>query len=78
MVGFWIYFEGRPTGFGNKMDVWCEKRNSRAKLRFWLRNGRMERLSTEKTKTARGAYLESERGGGQEFGLEYEDVEWAV
>lgn len=62
-------------GFGNKMDVWCEKRNSRAKLRFWLRSGRMERPSTEKTKTARGAYLERERGGGQEFGLEYEDVE---
>lgn len=24
------------TGFGNKMDVWCGKRNSRVRLRFWL------------------------------------------
>lgn len=62
-------------GFGNKMDVWCERRNSRARLRFGLRSGRRARLSPEKTKTARGACLDCERGGGQELGLEHGDVE---
>lgn len=68
-------FKVKLMGFGNEMDVWCEKRNSTARLRFWLKNGTMARLSTEKTKTARGACLECEKGGGQELGLEHGDVE---
>lgn len=52
------------TAFGNKIDVWCEKRNSRARLRFQLRNGRME-----KAKTARGSWLECTRGEGLDLVL---------
>lgn len=70
----WLGSGSILTGFGNKMDMPCDKRNSRARTKI-SRTRRMERPSTEKTKTARGACLERERGGGQEFGLEHGDVE---
>lgn len=53
----------------------CEKRNSRARLRFGLRNERTKKLFTETIKTVGGAHLEHERGEGQEFGFERESVE---
>lgn len=63
------------TGFGNQVDVWNERRNSRARLRFGSRDGRMERPSTEKTQTARGVCLGREGSGGREFGFELGGVE---
>ena len=64
------------AGFGKKNGrVVCEKRNSRARLRFWLRNERTKKRFTEKIKTVGGTHLERERGEGQELGFERESIE---